>query len=347
MRPSRTAGHLPTQGRTFTGQANRASCVRRPAEGLSPRASQVTPTPTPPPPAASCRRGPPRRRASERLVQVQRRAHRRRPDPDRGPLPDPRGRDLPERGATRLRGPDARPPCRLRPHRRRRGRASLARAGWGGAHGRDAGYQFDRTVSKQEANVIETQRWIDIDEDPQKEPDCEHRNQSTRQSGVVQGVRSRVRREARLRPVRGARPTAATRTARPTTSRCTNQPALRSRAGHRGVRRRRTRGSETRFFGSPAMTAPTKIGAGLWRGVLSPTLSRLVPEWHGLASTGERSAVVAIEKLVAQARQVQALKDALAMCIRPMERAGLVACADRCRGSLWPARRSIEEARPD
>lgn len=31
--------------------------------------------------------------------------------------------------------------------------------------GATQGYQFDRTVSKQEANVIETQRWIDIDED--------------------------------------------------------------------------------------------------------------------------------------------------------------------------------------
>lgn len=70
-------------------------------------------------------------------------------------------------------------------------------------------------------------------------------------------------------------------------------------------------------------------------GSVANTLSRLVPEWHGLASTGERSAVVAIEKLVAQARQVQALKDALAMCIRPMERAGLVACADRCRAVLF------------
>lgn len=79
----------------------------------------------------------------------------------------------------------------------------------------------------------------------------------------------------------------------------------------------------------------TDRGRAMAWGSVANTLSRVVPNWYKVASTGERSAVATIERLASEARQVQPLRDALAMCIRPMERAGLVACADQCRRVLF------------
>ena len=82
--------------------------------------------------------------------------------------------------------------------------------------------------------------------------------------------------------------------------------------------------------GSPAMTAPTKKGPVLGVGSVANTSRDWCPEWHGL-DTGERSG-----RPLKPGRLVpfKVLKDGSPWrCIRPMERAGLVAAWIGVRGS--------------